>query len=134
MSSLPETEGAMRTWLRLNAVVSARVGERTYFTMPQQDRPELPCIVFYRVGGLPDWMWQDYPDFILECWGANKKEASDVARELAGEIEQSNYRPPVVAGDARVMAGTVNFGPVPSGGTDWAKRYRVDASFHMRMA
>lgn len=132
--SLPETEGALRAWLRLNTNVAAKVGQRVYFAMPEQDRPELPCIVFYRVGGSPDDMRQDYPDFIIEAWGSNKHEASSLGSTIADEIEQSNHRPPVVVDGVRVMAGTVNFGPIPRGGTDWAKRYRVDTTFHMRSA
>ena len=132
--SLPECEGALRSWLRLNANVSALVEERVFFAMPEQGRPELPCLVFYRVGGSPDDMQQDYPDFIIEVWARNKHEASSLASTVANEIEQSNYRPPVVVDGVKVMAGTVNFGPVPRGGLDWAKRYRVDTTFHMRSA
>jgi hypothetical protein len=124
----------MRSWLRLNTSIAVRVAQRVYFTMPEQDRPELPCLVFYRVGGSPDSMLQEYPDFIIECWGANKHEASSLASTVAGEIELSNSRPPVIVDGVEVTAGTVNFGPIPSGGTDWAKRYRVDTSFHMRSA
>ncbi len=132
--SLPETEGALRSWLRLNTSIAAKVGQRVYFAVPEQDRPELPCLVFYRVGGLPDDMQQDYPDFIIECWGGNKHEASTLASTVAGEVNASNHRPPVIVDGVKVMAGTVNFGPVPMGGVDWAKRYRVDTSFHMRSA
>lgn len=124
----------MRSWLRLNAKIAALVAERVYFGLPEKDRPTLPCIVFYRVGGNPDDMGQDYPDFIIECWGSNKFEASNLGKIVAGEIENSNYRPPVLVDGVKVMAGTVNLGPIPSGGSDWAKRYRVDTSFHMRSA
>lgn len=132
--SLPDTEGALRSWLRLNTNIAALVGDRVYFAMPEQDAPELPLIVFYRVGGLPDLMGQVYPDFIIEAWDRNKHDASNLATVVAGEIQDSNHRPPVVVDGVKVMAGTVNFGPVPSGGTNRAKRYRVDSSFHMRSA
>src|SRR5690349_23570092 len=124
----------MRGWLRLNANISAVVGQRVYFAMPTQDRPELPFLLLYRVGGLPDDKQQDYPDFIIECWARIKHDASDLARIVASEIEESNHKPPVLVDGVKVLAGSVNFGPVPSGGTDWAKRYRVDTSFHMRLA
>lgn len=130
--SLPDTEGAMRSWLRLNTGVSTLVGQRVYFAMPEQDTPELPCIVFYRVGGTPDDMQQEYPDFIIEVWARNKHEASNLASIVANEVNASNHRPPVIVDGVKVMAGTVNFGPIPRGGTDKAKRYRVDTTFHMR--
>lgn len=130
--SLPETEGALRGWLRSNAEISSLVGQRVYFAVPQQDKPQTPFIVLYRVGGSPDLMQHDHPDFILECWGSNKHDASSLASVVAGEINESNHRPPVVIDGVNVIAGTVNFGPLPNGGTDWAKRYRVDTTFHMR--
>lgn len=129
---LPECEGALRSWLRLNVKISAQVGQRVYFAMPEQDRPQLPCIVFTRVGGIPDDKGQEYPDFIIEAWANNKHNASRLASIIAAEVELSNHRPPVTIDGVKVMAGTVNFGPIPRGGTDWAKRYRVDTSFHMR--
>jgi hypothetical protein len=122
----------MRSWLRLNAEIAALVETRVYFGMPEQDRPELPFVVFYRVGGSPDDMQQDYPDFIIEAWGVNKHAASTLGKTIAGEVEQSNHRAPVVVDEVKVIAGTVNLGPIPNGGTDWAKRYRIDTSFHMR--
>ena len=127
--ALPECEGAARAWVR---ATNSTAGQRVYFAMPQQDRPELPCVVLYRVGGIPDWHGQDYPDLVLECWGATKHEASALASFLANEVEQSNHKSPVILDGVKVMAGSVNFGPVPNGGTDWAKRYRLDVSFHMR--
>jgi hypothetical protein len=129
---LPETEGPMRGWLRANAGISAVVGDRVYFSMPEQDSPQLPCIVFFRVGGLPDEFSQDYPDFIFECWDINKNNASNLATVVASEINDSQWKRPVVVNGIEVCMGTVNFGPVPSGGTSRAKRYRVDATFQMR--
>lgn len=134
MSDLPETEGAMRAWLRARTRTAAAVAERVYFAAPESDDPVLPCLIFYRVGGLPDAMGQDYPDFIIECWGKNKNEASTVAVAVCSDIMDSQQMPPAIHGGVKVMMGSVNLGPVPSAGTGKAKRYRIDASFHMRAA
>lgn len=131
---LPESEGPMRGWLRGNAEIAAIVGTRVYFAVPEQDRPTLPFIVFYRVGGAPDDMQQDYPSYVIEAWGENKHQASSLGTVIAHEIEQSNHRPPVIVDGAKVLAGTVNSGPVQRPGTSWAKRYRIDATFHIRAA
>lgn len=130
--ALPETEGAMRGWLRQAPHVSALVGQRVYFAVPEQDRPQLPFVVFYRIGGLPDSFQHDNPDFIIEAWGANKNQASIVAVAVATDIMNSNDKPPVTIDGVVVLAGTVNLGPLPSEGVSWAKRYRIDASMRMR--
>lgn len=122
----------MRGWLRARPDVMALVGTRVYFAVPEQDRPELPFLVFYRVGGLPDNMQTEHPDFIIEAWGKNKNEASNLASVVAGTIMDSQHEPPVIIDGVRVLMGEVNLGPVPSSGVSWAKRYRIDASMHMR--
>jgi hypothetical protein len=130
--SLPESEGPIRRWLQENTMISSLIGERVYFSMPQQDAPTLPCIVTYRVGGLPDEFMQDYPDMVIECWGATKYAASTLARVVASEILLSQSRPPVIFDGVAVVMGSVNFGPLPSGGNTKARRYRVDTTFHLR--
>lgn len=134
MTDLPETEGAMRAWLRSRTRTAAKVAERVYFAAPESDEPILPCLIFYRVGGLPDAMGQDYPDFIIEAWGATKHEASTTARDVCADIMDSQHMPPVIVNGVKVMQGDVNLGPLPTSGTGKAKRYRIDASMHMRVA
>ena len=131
MTRLPESEGPMREWLRQTTYASSLVSDRVYFAVPEKDRPTLPFIVFYRVGGLPDDFAYDNPDFIFECWGIHKHEASTLATDLASDIMESNEKPPVVVNGGVVIAGTVN-SILPTGAVSWAKRYRVDASFRMR--
>lgn len=123
----------MREWARQASRTSALVDGRVYFAVPEQDKPQLPFIVFYRVGGLPDDFSYDNPDFIFECWGATKFAASQLATALSSDIMESNEKPPVVVNGGVVIAGTVN-SILPSGSVSWAKRYRVDASFRMRAA
>lgn len=131
--ALPETDGPMREWLRSFSTITTITAQRQYFGEPPKvDEPELPFIVFYRVGGIPDTHQQDYPDYVFECWGANKFLAASLATVLAGLIQDSNEKPPVITTGGKVMAGLVNSGPVQMGSVARAKRYRIDASFHIR--
>ncbi len=130
--ALPDSKAVLRSWLRGNAPIFTVIDNRTYFAMPEQDRPQAPFTVHYRVGGLVDDMWQDYPDFIIECWGNNQKEADDLARLIAGQmLTLENGRHPIVDG-VRICGAQVN-SMVPIDGTKWAKRTRLDTTFHMRL-
>lgn len=118
----------MRAWL------CSRIGSvdnRVYFAVPEQDAPTLPFLVFYRVGGLPDNQQHDNPDYVIECWGATKKAAADLATEVAGAVLDATHEAPTYVEGAVVMSSGVN-GLAPSTGTPRAKRYRVDASMRMR--
>ncbi len=130
MLLLPDSEGAIRGWLRSCASIVALCAQRQYFEMPRQDRPDTPFILLYRIGGKPDDQGQDYPDLIIECWGATGHKANELGRTVAAEIMALTA--PVLVGDAYVMGGTVNLGPIQTSGQPWAKRYRIDASFHIR--
>lgn len=130
--ALPDTEWTMKRWLELTTGIYTFVAGRVYFSMPEQDKPDTPFVVFYRVGGSPDGMRQEMPDFILECWGKNKKEASDVAIAIADEIEAFQLAPFPVIDGVRIVGMRVNQGPVPNGGTTKAKRYRLDVTCQMR--
>lgn len=70
---------------------------------------------------------------ILECWASGKQakfDASVLARTVVSEI--MGIRVPVVIGGAVILDGDVNFGPTQTSGTPNAKRYRIDATFHVR--
>ena len=92
----------------------------------------MPFLLHYLIGGRPDELGQDYPDFIIEAWGGTKFEACELARVVVAGI--NDIAAPVHIGDAWVMGGSVNLGPVPTSGTAWGKRYRIDTSFHIRSA
>ncbi len=51
---LPNSEGALRGWLRSFTVLTDVVQSRVWFSIPEQDRPQLPGLVLYRDGGAPD--------------------------------------------------------------------------------
>lgn len=127
---LPSAEGTMRAWLRSLASVTALTDQRQYFKVPEQDRPLLPFVLLYRVGGASDFFGQDYPDMIFETWGVNKNAADTLGRVVAAEVMA--IRQPITLGNATVLSGRVNVGPIETVGTSWAKRYRIDATFHIR--
>lgn len=129
---IPSSIGTIRGWMRENIFIATVTENRQYFGMPERDRPETPFIIMYRVGGAPDDFGQDYPQLILECWGGNKHEAESLGLVVAREVQ--GLTKPVRIGDAWLMAGEVNVGPIESSGTTYAKRYRIDATFHLRSA
>lgn len=66
----PDTEGAMRAWLRSHTAVSALVGARVFFGIPKKN-PTFPLITVQRIGGGDDV--SDAPLDIallqIDCWG-----------------------------------------------------------------
>lgn len=133
MTALPESEGSVRAWLRATSPITALVDSRTYFAMPTQDRPQTPFIVFYRTSGTPDQHWTDHPDITIECWGENKNEASNLAKVVAQELLSLDEGSHIVIDGVRYAGASINRGPVPMSGTSKAKRYIVEATFHMRL-
>ena len=72
MSALVDIEGALKTWLKANAVVSPLVGGRVFLGMPRGGPSSWPVIVLYRVGGGPVSS-ADYPNdeatVQFDVWG-----------------------------------------------------------------
>lgn len=128
---LPSSEGTVRGWLRAVPAIVALTGQRQYFSMPRQDELVFPFILLYRIGGSPDHFGQDYPQCVFECWGRTKMDADALGRVVASSI--IGIRPVRIV-DAWMMAGDVNLGPVQTTGSVDAKRYRIDATFHIRSA
>jgi hypothetical protein len=51
----PDVEGALRTWLRGQATITALVGQRVFFGVPRKaNEASFPMIVVRRVGGTDD--------------------------------------------------------------------------------
>lgn len=138
--SLADSDGAIRAWINTKPSVTALCGDRIMFAMPRKDRPTLPMIVMYRVGGTADSYAMDRPQVIFECWGSNKLEATTLGRTLAYAIAQSVWEPPVLVTygqppmQALVLNGEMNLGPILNPGTDYASRTRLDATFQLRSA
>ncbi len=137
--SLPDAHGAVRGWLRGKSAIVNLAGDRQLFAMPRKDRPTLPMIILYRIGGAADGYATDHPQIIFECWGERAFQADRLGRTLAREIEQSVWQPPVVVSygvdpveHALVLSAELNLGPILNPGTDYAHRTRLDATFHIR--
>jgi len=129
---VPSALGATRSWIRSTSI-GPMTGNRNYFEIPQQDRPELPFTVHYRYGGTVDDQWMDHPDMSFECWGENKKAAEDLAIALVGELITLDQGRHLVIDGVRYCGATLNIGPVPNPSPSWAKVFRVDATLHMRL-
>ncbi len=129
--TLPSNIGTLRGWMRGNVPITTLTGDRQYFAMPRKDKPDTPFILLYQVGGAPDDFGQNYPQFIIECWADTKQTAENLGLVVAAEI-QFIRRPVNVTGQGTVLAGNVNVGHIETGGTPDARRYRIDATFHLR--
>lgn len=117
--------------MRQNAPIVTLSGQRQYFAMPRKDAPIGPFIILYRIGGAPDDFGQDYPQLIIECWADTKTNAEKLGLVVASEI-QFISKPVNVTNYGTVMGGNVNLGPIETSGTPDARRYRIDATFHLR--
>lgn len=129
---LPSSIGTIRGWLRLKPAITNFCGQRQYFSMPEKDVPTAPFIILYRIGGTPDIFGQDYPDMILETWGNTLKEAEDLGLLVAAECNANPFVPVDIPDYGRVCDAITNLGPIPTGAAGGFKRYRIDASFHIR--
>lgn len=143
-SVLPQTfvdaEGAVRTWARANADISALVDARVFFGVPEGVSPgdaNWPMLVVRRVGGAPqpDIAPVDRALIQFDCWGATRRSKAQAAalatavvtaaRELTNGTEMGSG---VVGQGADVELGPV-WSPDPE--TDQA-RYVVDVAFYLR--
>ncbi len=129
--SLPSSIGTVRGWMRLNVPITTLTSDRQYFGMPRTDKPATPFIIMYRVGGAPDDFGQDYPQLIIECWAKTKTDAEKLGLVVAAEIQYIR-RPVIVPNIGVVKSGEVNVGPIETSGTPDARRYRIDATFHLQ--
>lgn len=79
----PDTEAAMKAFLKADAGVAALVGTRVFFGSPKQGAT-LPCIVLTRIGGGDDGSEAAIDQAVLNfsCWGRSKEEAFDVANAV----------------------------------------------------
>lgn len=118
-----DAEGFVRAWTRSRNLVAP---ENVFFSAPEHDQPPLPLIVFTRVGGPRDHIF-DNPLIVWECWGVNKNEASTLAGQLANAIVDQGFAAPFSV-DGLQWAGATDPTITPVAGLSWAKRYQVAAS------
>lgn len=129
---LADPDKTIRTWLRSRASISAYIDDRVYFAVPEQDRPQLPFILMYQVGGTVDYAGVSRCEYILECWARNKFEASTLSRVTIDELLLIDDGIPTTIDGVRIVGSRINQGSLPVEGTSWAKRYRIDTSWWLR--
>ena len=73
MSTWPDVEGALRTYLRSVSAVTALVGQRVFFGIPKGAvEATFPLVVITRVGGgqAPGDAPLDVAQVQVDCWGS----------------------------------------------------------------
>lgn len=71
--TLPDTEGALVTWLKGRSAVSAIVGARVFFGVPKgATEASYPMLVVFRVGGTDDVSDVPIDNALvqIDCWGS----------------------------------------------------------------
>lgn len=125
---MPDALGVARAWVRAQEIVPT---ENVVFSVPEQDTPPLPLVVISRQGG-PINYWLDSPRFTFECWAKDKATVSDVATQLAIRISEV-FDAPMFEHDGWRIAGADLDQVAERPGVSWAKRFHVDAQFHIHM-
>jgi hypothetical protein len=88
VETIPDTEGAMRTWLRAQSNITALVGNRVFLGgIPQQTA--FPLIVLHQIGGADDESEAPVDNAVItfQCWAATKASASAVTRALRASLQ-----------------------------------------------
>ena len=108
MSTWPDVEGGLRTYLRANSGVSALVGNRVFFGVPRKaTETSFPLVTVQRVGGGADL--SDAPVDVallqVDCWGslnANgdplKVTATHLVNTVRAAVEAVNGRTTLTSG------------------------------------
>lgn len=103
MTAFPDTEGAVRAWLRSAPDVSALVGQRVFFGVPKgATEATFPLVVVQRVGGGddPSEAPVDIALVQLDCWGGiddsgNGRKAQATALVNAVRSAAADLRSPI---------------------------------------
>lgn len=131
----PDTEGAVRDYLRGHTDVTAQVGTRVFFSIP--DQPTWPLVVVRRVAGGDDTSEAPLDQAVIQidCWaaGRNKQQATDVVnavRQALYELRGATaLNDDVVGYGARI--DSIVFLPDPA---DDRPRYALTAQITTRAA
>ena len=108
-----DAELAVRTWCRQHSDISALIGARTFFGLPDGYLPSAkgPALTVNLVGGTPDGTTPlDLPELQFDCWGATKAEAAALRLVLIGALHSltrttvTTTAGDVILADARVIA------------------------------
>lgn len=89
----PDTEDAMKAYLKADSGVAALVGSRVFFGSPKQGAT-LPYIVVSRVGGGDDVSEAPVDNAVLNasCWGRSKEEAFNVMNAVRRALHSIRRR------------------------------------------
>lgn len=125
---MPDALGVVRAWVRAQELVPE---SNVVFSVPEQDTPPLPLVVISRQGGGMNH-FLDSPRLTFECWAENKAVASAVAEQLAVCIADV-FSTPMFEFDGWKVTGAEVDQIAERPGVSWAKRFHVDAQFHIHM-
>lgn len=125
---MPDALGVVRAWVRSQELVPS---EQVVFSVPEQDTPPLPLLVIQRMGGSVNH-FLDSPRLTFECWDVNKNAASSLATQLATRIA-CIFDEAMFEHDGWKVTGADLDQVAERPGVSWAKRFHVDAQFHIHM-
>lgn len=115
-SSLPDVEGALRSWLRTHPRLGV-LGTRVFFGIPEAI--SYPYVTLGRVGG------GSYdPRISLSAYGVSKNSAADVAQRIAAAVE--GIENTVLAAGVLAQGASVDMILWQPDRTDGTPRYVVD--------
>lgn len=98
--SMPDVEGALRTWLRGRAAITALVGQRVFFGIPRK-ASTWPLITLQRIGGGDDQSQAPIDRALvqIDVWGAlddsgngMKADTTTVVNTLRAELATVDRR------------------------------------------
>lgn len=111
MSTWPDVEGGMRTWLRAQTGVSALVGARVFFGIPKKN-PTFPLVTVQRIGGGQDG--SDAPlDLALlqiDCWGEIDASGNGVKSTATALVNAVRTALEAVGTDTQLTTGVTAHG------------------------
>lgn len=131
MTDYADGENAARLWPRGVLSVSELIGGRTYFELPRDPRPTLPCLVVgYATNRLDDHGFT-VVNLTYEAYGVNKKAASDLAFIVAAAMKDFRGLKNITDAQCTVIGADCDaVHQVP--GSEWAKKYAVTGWLMLR--
>lgn len=141
-----DTEGAVRTWARTEANITAAVDGAVWFATPQSyaDTPGKPpfsnapaaWIVLSLVSEIeePSDLGMQQPIIQFTCWGKTKALAAATSVAVENAAKQLQWGPPVTVGSAVIQSAAVNHRRLFPDSVTNLPRYVVDLLFTIRGA
>ena len=128
---LGDGENAARLYPRGVAGVAPEIGNRTYFELPRDPRPTLPCVVVSNASSRPTKQGFTITTFTYEVYGNPKHQAAMLAWKLANALNEfSEYVEIPSANVVIVGAGVESLVMVQA--SEWVKKYAVTGWLMLR--